>query len=256
MNTIKIPTYIINLERALERRKRMKELLSSFSVLDAFFVNAVDGQTLSNEEIVKLFNWNEFCRAYGRTPRLGEIGCTLSHRRVCDILLKSSSSYALILEDDVILKPEMEKLRSFIDEFMSEPLPRILLLTPRFSYWPPVVKSCSFYKIHKVYYATSTGAYFINKEAAKLICSAPLPHIFADDWIYYKSIGISIYGLRPSLILFSELASESTISQIKAESISMKTRRSFAEKFLFKSITSYGTMILHKALKVLGFYFK
>lgn len=252
---MKIKTYIINLKRSEDRRKKMEEMLSEFDQLDYSFIKAVDGQNLSENELDDLFDRAEFMRVYGRLPRVGEIGCTLSHRKAYEIFLKSNEEYCLILEDDVVVNPDIDKITEHLNEFVPSSLPWVLLFTPWFSYFPKSLFSCKEYKVHNVNYASNAMAYMINRKAAELMISENVPYIVADDWWHYKKKGVTLLGVVPSLVSFGSL-SESTLINIRPSvRIDVKDRkRSFSEVYLFKQINSYGTLVIHKLLKTFGFY--
>ena len=48
---MKIQVFIINLERARDRKEHMQQLLKNYNFLDVSFLAAVDGKTLTNDEI-------------------------------------------------------------------------------------------------------------------------------------------------------------------------------------------------------------
>ena len=98
--------YVISLKRLPERRKFMEAQLSALG-LEAEFVEAVDGLELS-EAVIKA-NYNDQGRDYTDPQRMTptEIGCAWSHRNVYKRLIDSDKKYALVLEDDAILEPEI-----------------------------------------------------------------------------------------------------------------------------------------------------
>ena len=57
----------------------MEYLLSSYDFLDVTFVEAVDGLSLSDNDLVLRFDEALAYQRYGRKLNKGEIGCTLSH---------------------------------------------------------------------------------------------------------------------------------------------------------------------------------
>ena len=75
--------------------------------LEAEFVEAVDGLELS-EATIKA-NYNDQGRNHTDPRRMTptEIGCAWSHRKVYERLIDSEEKYALVLEDDTILPPEI-----------------------------------------------------------------------------------------------------------------------------------------------------
>lgn len=89
--------YLINLERSRERLKFMSEQFETLS-LSAERLPAVDARQIDLGPFAHL----------QLTP--GEIGCFLSHRAAWERLFGSGEQYALILEDDTHLSPELPKL--------------------------------------------------------------------------------------------------------------------------------------------------
>ena len=106
MRAIKI--YAISLKRLPERRKFMEAQLSALG-LEAEFVEGVDGLELS-EETIKTNG--------GLSPT--EIGCAWSHRNVYKRLIDSEEEYALVLEDDAVLTPEIVHFLEIMPEIVSD----------------------------------------------------------------------------------------------------------------------------------------
>ncbi|MFV0582573.1 MAG: glycosyltransferase family 25 protein [Parabacteroides gordonii] len=191
-------TYIINLEKSLDRKRYVENILSNYPFLDIEFIVAVDANKMSNEEQNKLFNVTGFSKKYSKKVRPGEIGCTLSHQKCYRKLLNSNEDYVLILEDDIILNNEfqetLEKLKNHIDPIK----PQVILL----SGWYWFYKSTRLnkkYKLADVLDAFLTHAYIINKTAAKLLVE-PYPFTMADDWKYIRQKGITLNAILPHLV--------------------------------------------------------
>lgn len=191
-------TYIINLEKSLDRKRYVENILSNYPFLDIEFIVAVDANKMSNEEQNKLFNVTDFSKKYSKKVRPGEIGCTLSHQKCYRKLLNSNEDYVLILEDDIILNNEfqetLEKLKNHIDPIK----PQVILL----SGWYWFYKSTRLnkkYKLADVLDAFLTHAYIINKTAAKLLVE-PYPSTMADDWKYIRQKGITLNAILPHLV--------------------------------------------------------
>ena len=109
MQTTKI--YIISLKRIPERRKFMEAQLSALG-LEAEFVEAVDGLELS-EAAIKANCVNEKI-----TPT--EIAAAWSHRNVYQRLIDSEEEYALVLEDDAVLWPNIIPFLELIPKIASD----------------------------------------------------------------------------------------------------------------------------------------
>ena len=199
-------TYVINLERSVQRKSYMEQVLSKASGISYEFVKAADGSALSEGEISKLFDRNKFYQRYGRHPRLGEIGCTLSHQYCYRQMLKDAISMSLILEDDIQIHDydrfdeTIAKLESFLS---TESEPMVILLSSWFWYTGIYSVSESL-RLSKVYDAFFTYAYMLNAQAAKMLIENA-PFITADDWRYIRKKGIKVYALIPHLVDHNEV---------------------------------------------------
>lgn len=107
MNTI-----VISLERAKERRERIKAQLEALH-LDAFIMDAVDNQNLSEEQKNKFLHLPNGYRE-GDKFKPGEIACTMSHIDAIKIAKEKNWPYVIVLEDDVILAEDFEKRIKFL----------------------------------------------------------------------------------------------------------------------------------------------
>ncbi len=96
--------YIIHLERASARRKQVDRIVGACSV-PAEIVHAVDGRTLSSEEVGRSYVKDKQEPTYPFELQPGEIGCFLSHRKCWRRLVDENLDAALILEDDIEFDP-------------------------------------------------------------------------------------------------------------------------------------------------------
>ncbi len=99
-----LPIYVISLKRATERRHKIQEQLDGLGLKFEFLDATDERQGLSDAEI-ELIGREEYLQ-YSAKVKDGEIGCLVSHLRCYQKLLNSSSEYALIFEDDVLLEKE------------------------------------------------------------------------------------------------------------------------------------------------------
>lgn len=92
--------FVLNLERAVDRRELMQRRLAALG-LEAEFLTAVDGARVDRNSL-----------PVGSEPRLsnGELGCYLSHRRSWEIVVERGLAHAVVLEDDVVLSPELPRV--------------------------------------------------------------------------------------------------------------------------------------------------
>ena len=96
-------TFVINLKRCTEKRKRMEERLKGeeYEMFEAF-----DGKELTDEKLEQmgagiLKEWQD--PYSGRNVTWGEVGCGLSHYSVMEKCVQDNVEIAVILEDDVII---------------------------------------------------------------------------------------------------------------------------------------------------------
>lgn len=97
--------YLINLDRSQDRLARVGSRLEQLNI--AFErISAVDGNKLPAGELARLTQRNLFYRPL--YP--GEVGCYMSHVAAMKLFLASSSRYALVLEDDVVLPDNLDEI--------------------------------------------------------------------------------------------------------------------------------------------------
>jgi GR25 family glycosyltransferase involved in LPS biosynthesis len=89
--------YVINLDSSTERLEQMNKQMN---ILGKPFtrVSAVNGKTLSNEEINNVTNLA--CRYFCTNTM---IGIFLSHKKVWQTIIENNDKYALVMEDDCVL---------------------------------------------------------------------------------------------------------------------------------------------------------
>jgi Glycosyltransferase family 25 (LPS biosynthesis protein) len=92
-----IPVFVLNLERAQDRRARIASHLAELGIA-ARFLTAVDGSSL---------NLSAFSRTYRRQLASGEIATYLSHIDAAKAVAESGEAFACVLEDDAELMPEV-----------------------------------------------------------------------------------------------------------------------------------------------------
>ena len=163
--------------------------------LSAEFVEAVDARGMTEREKNVFFDTELFCKRYVKEVRPGEIGCTLSHQKCYRKLVESRDKYALILEDDIVIRHNIDTLVPEIEKLLNTDEPRVILLSGW--YWYLGTKTIKqHYCLARVYDAFLTHAYIINREAASLLIEQR-PFITADDWFYIRKKGVKLYAVLP-----------------------------------------------------------
>jgi GR25 family glycosyltransferase involved in LPS biosynthesis len=98
-----IPTFVINLERDLDRRNSMAERLDGLEVRYTFF-NALHGSDLTREELDRASPRRKLSYSVPLMPN--EIATGLSHRGAIAEGARLDCDFFCVLEDDSVLTPE------------------------------------------------------------------------------------------------------------------------------------------------------
>lgn len=189
--------YIVNLERSVDRRDYMIDLLAKYQGLDIELIKAVDGRLLTQNERHDLFNAERFSKTTLKEVRPGEIGCTLSHQKCYNQLIESGNRSAIIFEDDLVVNEDFTTIIPKIEAWLDHDEPRLLLLSGWFWY----TTSSQFDRKHHISTVIDgylTHSYALNKSAAKLMIDSR-PWYVADAWKMFRQRGVKICGLRPHL---------------------------------------------------------
>lgn len=97
-NNLKI--YFINLETNIDRWYSIKDKLDNIVRF-----NAINGKELNKSELIK-----KGIVQQKNSLLPGQLGCALSHISVMNLIKNQSEDYGLILEDDVIIPPNFDKI--------------------------------------------------------------------------------------------------------------------------------------------------
>ncbi len=114
MQGTKIPITIISLAKDEKRRRRIVQQCKTLGLNYKLF-DAIDGNTLTQAELDKVYAEKNTISAIGRRLSRGEIGCALSHLSVYKQMLSENIKIMIILEDDAILSPKFKEALQIID---------------------------------------------------------------------------------------------------------------------------------------------
>lgn len=97
------PIFVINLPTAVERRvaieKQLNSLGAKFEIMDGVFGNDARVTERYDEELA--------IKEHGKPLGTGEKGCALAHTLVYERMVRENIPFALILEDDIVLAPDI-----------------------------------------------------------------------------------------------------------------------------------------------------
>ena len=184
-----LQTWVINLDRAPERLARVRAQLQQLQ-LPYTRLAAVDARALTPEQRAAL-DEPAYRRKHGMSPVLGELGCYLSHVAVMRAFLASAASFALVLEDDVLLKPSLPAVLSGLmahpDRWDVAKLSAVHRGTPM-----PCLEVAPGHQLAVMLSrCTGSSAYLMNRRAAEaylrqpgglLPMQLPYDHVFDQGW--------------------------------------------------------------------------
>lgn len=191
------PIWVINLERASERREFMRGQLEALG-LPYEFLTAVDGHQLGSRAR------HEYSRVravleLGRQMTAPEIGCALSHLAAYERLLAEDLEEALILEDDVELGGDVPAvldargglpadwdLVTLYHGQRARPVP----------FGPSFVAGRRFCTFERVW---GTQGYLVRRSAAeRLMCLGRPVRLPSDELLYRPGEArLRVYGVTP-----------------------------------------------------------
>jgi glycosyl transferase family 25 len=185
--------FAIALDRSKERKKYIQQHLLDLK-LDSVLIDAVDGSTLSQIDI-------ESCCDMEQVNKLrwwltdGAIGCALSHYNAYKEIIRTDQKAGLIIEDDVVLPPNIHEVLDDIEKHIGENEVILLYYT---SFKPCKLSNigASELRTGKLVYpinieqAITATAYVIGRIAAQRMVDNIKPiKVTADSWYHYYGLG-------------------------------------------------------------------
>jgi glycosyl transferase family 25 len=202
-----IPIFVINLPQSTDRKAFMQSQCESMGI-SPVFIDAVNGKDLSNSEVSQYCNQKKAKQLYGRELLLGEIGCALSHKKIYQKIVDENIPYAVILEDDAILKKDFPIV---VKKIMAGPLSWELILLGHYKSNLKSLKSpISLWRKHRITskfllgrlidFGFGTHGYMITLEGAKKLLSELKPIYKPVDHYTPDSNILNVYALSPPVV--------------------------------------------------------
>lgn len=229
-----VGAYIINLNRSKERYEYIKGYVKDLG-LKLERIEAIDGSTLSVEEISEKVDLKSYKAFLGHLPKLGTIGCSLSHIKVWQTFLESNLEFAVIFEDDVSFDPN--QVKTIIEDLIrNSKLWDVVILEIHHQGCPLTIKNLVNNHHLAVYLVnvTHTGAYVINRKAAKNLLEKALPikmpvdHYFTRAW----ELDIKFTGVENPRIVYQTFG-ESEIAKTQAISGEERNTLDSLKRFMY-----------------------
>jgi len=192
--TVNIPVFVISLKSSLERRRRLEEHFKKIGLAFEWY-DAMYGKDLSEDEIAKYCNMEAIKNSPNWLTR-SAIGCALSHYNIYKEVLRRDLPYAIIFEDDIVLKKDFQKT---IEALLPQ-LRKSEVISLFYQSWEPLKlisdSAIEFYKPYKLHdladmmQPISAAAYLITHDACKTLSESILPIKYtADSWGEFKKQG-------------------------------------------------------------------
>lgn len=236
-------TYVINLDRSMQRRRHMTSELSRTG-LDYEFARAIDGRSLRLDDEASISQ--EFL-AKNDFPA-GAAGCAMSHLKVYRKIITDGADHALVLEDDVATQPDLAVIAEAVVPYLTGA--EVAL----FNYAHP--EGCRMARKLSVCLPNgrrlalpldsaglvNAAAYVITREACVRMTQRLLPlHANADEWSFFYEEGVldRIRCVVP-MVVTKDAQFDSTIGQY-----SLGTG---AKASLFSPLVRRRVPLLHDAI--------
>ncbi|MBZ7948527.1 glycosyltransferase family 25 protein [Campylobacter sp. RM9929] len=209
----KIKFLIINLKKAIKRKEYIVNLCQKYK-LDYEIIEAVDGKTIDKNEYLNIVSYDKMLQFHKRELGLGELGCSLSHKKCYEKILQENIKHAVILEDDAYFDKTLLEFLQYLDDFPKD-LELLLLGHQRqvyndgfrieSPYSRRFAKKIANYKIRRLIgRGNGTYGYFITKNGAlKLFSHLEKIYLPIDALTCNEKI-LNTYALFPILIYTHE----------------------------------------------------
>lgn len=185
--------FVINLERATERRAAMQEHLHQLG-LEAEILPAVEGIKVDRATL-----------GPGAEPGLsnGEVGCYLSHLHFWQIVVERKLPHAIVLEDDVICSPTLMRVANEIAA-LDLPFDAVRLSALQPIRGIPLLSLAGGEKlILPNKHPSGTQGYLVSLAGARrLLAALAVPKAPIDDTLdRYWKYGLCVPVLSPSVVV-------------------------------------------------------
>lgn len=222
---MKIRAYVINLDRSPERLEAFRRRADA-AHLDFVRVSAVDGKQVPPGERT-LLDEAGFLRDHGKHPMAGEYGCYASHVQALNLFLESGDEFALILEDDAALPPD---ILAFLDEIATRDDWDLVKLTHhRMTHLRPDRLLPGGHALGRATFGPtgSSAAYLIRASAVPRLLKSLLPMRLPYDVALERgwAHGIRVRHVRPDKIKLDAVAESLTQGEASYRKAKLKPWR-------------------------------
>lgn len=193
--------FLINLDRSTHRLEDVKKSMFELG-LEFKRISAIDGQTVSNDEVNAVYSDQLNRQRYHYNLTLGEIACYMSHRKAWQTFLDSGLDAAVIMEDDIVLDPLFSQLHKPINAIANSSFKNwdvIKLAQPFKSKETRLLEDFGEFQLVDYQKPPMGGCgYLISREGAKkLLAQVPFFRPVDVDMQWQWETGAHVLGLLP-----------------------------------------------------------
>jgi glycosyl transferase, family 25 len=244
--------FVISLADASDRRAFISKELGGLG-LDFEFLDAVRGKDFHEDP--ELYDRDKALRIELRDMTPGELGCALSHQKAYDAIRERGLPYALVMEDDAMLSPDLPEALRLLEGRIR---PNDLIQLERCDVYShkgvePLYKDYRIVVPRMVKYGSmcQSAGYVITREAAEKIRTINRPvFIPADSWGQYRHI-INFRGIVPTLTLVKQNVSFECTTQDFQRSENSPSTPIGLLVYAFKTRSAIGRWMVRSAKKIL-----
>jgi glycosyl transferase family 25 len=190
--------YVINLDRSADRLAVIAQQLDALG-LPWTRVTAVDGKRIRLP--LPALDLARYLKCHGRYVLPSEIGCYLSHLRVMREFLDSPHAFAMVLEDDAEITPEVVELaRSLIASDAPDDWDMVKFEAHRTNVAFPIRRLSGRHRLCALpYRPTGSAAYLVNRKAAQAYIDRLLPMVVPYDHAFDRgwALGLRVRSILP-----------------------------------------------------------
>ena len=214
--------YLISLEKDTKRREIF---FSQPDTSDFEIFRAINTMALEETELQNRFNFEKFKQRYHRLVTKGEIGCTLSHLAVYQLIAEdqtiNADDYCLVCEDDALFATNFQQnLTALLKQNLQADIVLVgqskiptfndvelkINYPSTFTFWQKRIENTGYtYSYPYKNYFAGTVAYLIKKSAALRFLAeleTHKPYWLADDFILFgQDFNLDILVIRPLMVI-------------------------------------------------------
>jgi glycosyl transferase, family 25 len=205
--------YVVNLVRDVARREWIQSELDKLHLVPTF-IPAVMGRDLSLVERDDLYDATRNKRDYHSGLTAGEIGCYASHVLIWKQLLASGANWALVLEDDMSIAPELIEILQHVESELDAQQWDMIKLIGRTREAVLASRSLGQHQLIRYRRVPSlTGAFLLSRAgASKLLATrVPFTRPVDVDLRFWWENDLRMFGITPYPCVEAPIGKQSSI---------------------------------------------